>query len=109
MAPISYLEYSLFLFLFKLTLHFFQSDSSSAETSQHFSRNVTQPLNLVIKFYTSSHRSSSAVESDDSAMLKGGVYPPDVKIPKREIQPNKCHFNGSIYDNGEMVKKTFFV
>ncbi len=65
-----------------------------APAAQHFTRNVTQPLNLVINFYSAGHK--------DGEETKGGVYP-EIKIPKRDIRPMKCHFNGSIYDNGEMV------
>ena len=64
--------------------------------AQHFTRNVSQPLNLVINFYSANHKA-------ENAESKGGVYP-EVQIPKREIRPSKCHFKGSIYENGEEVR-----
>ena len=76
--------------------------SPQSETAKHFSRNVTQPLNLVINFYTSDHQAENEAKSEGN--LQGGVYP-EVKMSRREFRQSKCHFNGSIYDNGETVNK----
>ena len=80
-------------------LHF-AGPSSPSEAEKHFSRNVTQPLNLVINFYTSNHPGENDATND--ANLKGGVYP-EVKVSKRDFRQINCHFNGSIYENGETV------
>lgn len=71
-----------------------QDTTNSSEVSESSLRNSTQPLNLVMNFF-STQEAQGEEPGQKSPSMGGltGVYP--------EI--NTCHHNGAVYESGQMV------